>query len=140
MARRKPTKAVSEKKTKKDLRQLVVTLKASTGEIEKIEELGAAGKRRAFSEAEFATLAGDSSLQDVCDALEDAYMAGIQDGFDDALCDDIGGGAPREERAESVGTNILRAGIRGIVFRQALRRRLHMVDEKTAQNGAHDAR
>jgi hypothetical protein len=142
MARKKSPKAVTKPKAKKEFRQLIVTLSASNGEIEKIEELGSAGKRHAFSEAEFATLAGDSSLRDVWPALEAAYMAGIQDGFDDAQCDDPLAGASHEQggASESSGEDVLRAGIRQIIFRRALRRRLERAGEQAPRNGAHDAR
>lgn len=147
MAKKQPPRRAKEpsaqqSSAKKGSRQLVVTLNTASGGIEKIEELGVAGKRRVFSEAEFAKLAGDSSLQDVCEALEAAYMAGIQDGFDDAQPDELLAGASEEQQGtqETFGEDVLRAGIRQIIFRRALRRRLEHAGGKPPQNGAQGAR
>ena len=141
MARKKSPKPAAEPKSKKqNSRQIVLTLNASNGEIERIEELGVAGKRRAFTEAEFAKLAGDDGLEDVCEALEAAYMAGIQDGFDDN--DDVLVTASAEEEVtrHPFGEEVLRTGIRRIIFRRAVRRRLESAAEPGAQNGGHASR
>ena len=123
---------------KKTSRELIVTLNASDGEIEKIEEVGSAGKRRAFSEADFARLAGDDGLEEVCEALEAAYMAGIQDGFDES--DDALAGAPQEQgEQESLGEGVLRSGIRRIIFRRAVRRKLERAGQHAGHNGGHPA-
>src|ERR1051326_3828515 len=142
MAKAKSSRAAKAPRAKKASRQFVITLNASSGELEAIEELGPASKRRALSEAEFAALAGDSSLQDVCDALEAAYMAGIQDGFDDGQCADLHAGDSQEQQGtqETFGEKVLRAGIRQIIFRRALRRRLEHAGESAPHNGAHSAR
>ena len=125
---------------KKTSRELIITLNTSNGEIEKIEELGVAGKRRAFSEAEFAKLVGDDGLEEVCEALEAAYMAGIQDGFDES--DDVLAGAPHqhEDVQESLGEEVLRSGIRRIIFRRAVRRKLERAGQHAGDNGGHAAR
>jgi hypothetical protein len=144
-AKRKPSRAgeqAKQGKNQKKFKQLVVTLTVSGGEIEKIEELVSSGKRRAYSEAEFAALAGDDSLQDACEALEAAYMAGVQDGLDDAQYEDLPAGAPREQKAEeeSFGEKVLRAGLRKIVFRRAVHRKLERLGGQWPDNGAHSAR
>ena len=136
------TKTGTTAGTKKRSRQLVITLSASSNDIEKIEELASTGKRRAFSEAEFAKLAGDDDLESVCEALEAAYMAGVQDGFADGDDDDdlVESTHEQEGTQESFGEEILRSGIRRIIFRRAIRRRLDRVGAQTAQNGGHAAR
>ena len=136
MAKKQTFKATKKPIAKKTSRELIVTLNASNGEIEKVEELGAAGKRRAYSEAEFAQLAGVDSLEDVCEALEAAYMAGIQDGFDESD-DALAGGSQEQGDRESFGEDVLRFGIRRIIFRRAVRRRLERAGQHAVHNGGH---
>src|SRR5579864_1434364 len=100
-AKRKSSRSFGQAKPEKDLKQLVVTLTASNGEIAKIEHLGSTGKRRAFSDAEFATLAGDDDGEDVYRLLEDAYTAGIRDGFEEALSEDPFGESGTSSRQQS---------------------------------------
>lgn len=146
MARRKSSTAakaskVAKQSKKKDSRELVVTLNASNGEITKIEELVSAGKRRVVSESDLATLAGDDIVEDLCEVFEAAYIAGVRDGLEDALGDDISAGAPhsRRDAQESVGKEILRSGIRQIILRRGLRRTLERTRKTAPQNGAHAA-
>lgn len=134
MAKRKTPKTAAATKAKTNSRQLVVTMNGSRGDIEKIEELGAARKRRAVSEAEFARFAGSDDLGDVCEALEYAYLAGIKDAFvesDNVLDDAQEQTSPRD----SFGETALRAGIRRIVFRRAVRSKLKRAGAHLASNG-----
>ncbi len=144
------TRAVAKKKTsrapqpKSDVRQMVITLSKSSGEISKIEHLGLAGKRRAVSEAELATLAGDDDMEDFCEALEVAYAAGIQDGFDEAIKDDPFAESATAQQAkgsqQSAGEQILRSGVRRTIVRRALRRGVVREGAKgAAHNGAQRA-
>jgi hypothetical protein len=136
-------KAARAPKPKTDVKQLVITLSRSSGEISKIEHLGLAGKRRAISEAELATLAGDDDMEDFCEALEVAYAAGIQDGFDEAIKDDPfaeSGTAQKAKGAqESSGEQILRSGVRRTIVRRALRRGIVREGAKGGHNGAQRA-
>jgi hypothetical protein len=121
----------------------VITLSRSNGEIAKIEHLGSAGKRRTVSEAELATLAGDDDMEDFCEALEVAYAAGIQDGFEEAIKDDPfaeSGTAQQTKGSEqSIGEQILRSGVRRTILRRALRRGVVREGAKGGHNGAQRA-
>jgi hypothetical protein len=140
---------VAKKKTsraphpKASVKQLVITLGRSGGEIAKIEHLGSAGKRRTVSEAELVKLAGDDDMEDFYEALEAAYAAGIQDGFEEAMKDDPfdeSGTAQQSKGAqESTGEQILRSGVRRTVVRRALRRGVVREGAKGNHNGAHRA-
>jgi hypothetical protein len=143
------TKAAAKKKSsrvpqpKADVRQLVITLGRSGGEIAKIEHLGSTGTRRVVSEAELARLAGDDDMEDFCEALEAAYAAGIQDGFEEAIKDDPfaeSGTAQQTKGArQSTGDQILRSGVRWTVLRRALRRGVVREGAKRGHNGAQRA-
>jgi hypothetical protein len=144
------SRTVAKKKTsrapqpKAEAKQLVITLGRSSGEIAKIEHLGSAGKRRTVSEAELATLAGDDDMEDFCEALEIAYAAGIQDGFEEAIKDDpfaeSGTTAQQKKGAqETAGEQILRSGVRRTILRRALRRGVVREGAKGGHNGAQRA-
>jgi hypothetical protein len=135
-ATRKPSKKTAGRpKTDISFRQLVITLKAASGEIEKIEHLESTGKRRDVSAAEFKTLAGTDDMDDVCGAIEDAYAAGIRDGVDEALGEELPAAQSHWQNApESAGEQILRAGIRRIIVRRALRRGLGRTMATAAHN------
>ena len=145
----KRTRAAAKKKTsrapqpKADVRQLVITLGRSGGEIAKIEHLGSAGKRRIVSEAELAKLAGDDDMEDFCEALEAAYAAGIQDGFEEAIKDDpfaeTGTAQQTKGAQKSTGEQILRTGVRRTIVRRALRRGIVREGAKRGHNGAQRA-
>jgi hypothetical protein len=140
MAKKQSARATKQPEQKKGSRQLVLTFNASNGEIEKIEEMGTAGKRRALSETELAAL-GDEGVEDLCTALEAAYLAGIKDGFHDAQIEDLSGGEFHDRSAahESIGEDVLRFGIRRVILRQALRRKAVHSHAKVPGNGAHGA-
>jgi len=142
MAKTQRAKNPRKPRSQKSPRQLVVTLDASNGEIERIEELGSTGKRRAFSDEEFAALAGDNGLEDFCEALEAAYLAGVEDGFDDTQGVDTfaGESGDRAEARESHGEGVLRSGVRRIILRRALRRKIERADAGASHDGVRDAR
>jgi len=123
---KKKTARAPQPKAKTEVKQLVITLGRSNSEIAKIEHLGLAGKRRAVSVAELAKLAGDDDMDDFCEALEVAYAAGIQDGFEEAIKDDPFADSGTAQKAkgaqESTGEQILRSGVRRSIVRRALRR------------------
>jgi len=141
VARRKTPRAAEQPRA--GLRQLVITLSASGGEIAKIEHLAATGKRRAVSEAELATLAGSDDMEDFREALETAYAAGIRDGFEEALKDDPfaeSGTTHLQSAQKSTDQQTLRSGVRRTILRSALRRSLGRDGATRGHNGAHDLR
>jgi hypothetical protein len=142
MARRPSSKSAKRPRSGKGSRQLVVTLDASDRGIEKIEELGSTGKRRIFSDAEFAALAGNDGLEDLCEALETAYLAGVEDGFEETQSDDAFADESADGKGarEFIGEDVLRSGIRRIILRRALRRKLERADGSAPHNGAQHVR
>jgi hypothetical protein len=56
---------------------MVVTIRATTGDVVKIEKLDKAGKRDELSEEECARLAGADEHEEIEAALEAAFEAGI---------------------------------------------------------------
>jgi hypothetical protein len=144
VTRKKTSRTPAQPKPEHGIKQLVITLSTSSGEIAKIEQLASTGKRRIVSEAELATLAGDDDMEDFCEALEAAYAAGIRDGFEEAMKDDpfaeSGATHGRQGTGESTGAQILRSGVRKTVLRSALRRGLSRRAATAGHNGAHDAR
>jgi len=153
MPKKKTTKPARQPKTKTELKtttefkQLIVTLETSSGEITKVEGVGATGKRYAVSDAQFAKLAGgggENELAEVGAALEDAYAAGIHDGIDDATMSsdsfaESGDRRRRQTARESVGEQVLRSGIRRFILRQALRRNAGRAPAKSLHRGAQQA-
>jgi hypothetical protein len=150
MPKKKTTKPARQPKTNTELKtttefkQLIVTLDTSSGEITKVEGVGATGKRYAVSDAQFAKLAGgggENELAEVGAALEDAYAAGIHDGIDDATISSDFSGDPRRRQGvrESVGEQVLRSGIRRFILRQALRRNAGRAQAKSLHRGAQQA-
>ena len=142
VTKKKASRSAAHPKAEPGIRQLVITLTASSGEIAKIEELGSAGKRRAISEAELAALAGDDDMNDLSEALEAAYAAGLQDGLEGAVEDDLiaESEASHQQRApQTAGEQLLRAGVRRTVFRHVLRRGLSRKAVAARHNGVHDA-
>lgn len=142
VAKKRPSKAAKQK-AGSPFKQLVITLHASNGEIAKIEHLAATGKRRAVSDTEFATLAGDNDLEDFSDLIEAAYAAGLQDGFEDAISGDhfAESGQPdrQQDETNTAGVHILRAGVRRTVLRRALRRGAVRQAVVASHNGAQGA-
>lgn len=57
--------------------QLVVTLRAATGRIEKVERIDSGGKRREVAADEAVELAGREEMERIETALDDAFEAGI---------------------------------------------------------------
>jgi len=141
VAKKRPSKATKQK-ARTPLRQLVITLHASNGEITKIEHLAASGQRRPVSDAEFTTLAGDNDLDDFSELIEAAYAAGVQDGFEDAISDDHFAESKSHGQGsepESAGEHVLRAGVRRTVLRSALRRGVVRQAVVAHHNGAQGA-
>jgi hypothetical protein len=137
-AKKKSSRAAAQPKAVRDVKQLVITLGASHGEIAKIEHLGSAGKRRLVSGAELAKLAGDD-MEDFREALEAAYAAGLQDGFEEALKDEpfAESGPHRQSTEDSAGE--FRSGVRRTIVRHALRRSL-VRGAAAGHNGAQEGR
>src|SRR5262245_46650969 len=57
--------------------QLVVTIRGPMGRIVNIEKIDKAGKRHEFEQEEWAKLVGDDELEEIEDALEEAFEAGV---------------------------------------------------------------
>lgn len=57
--------------------QLVVTIKGPSGRIVRIEKTDKAGKRHELEHEEWAKLIGDDELEEIEDALEETFEAGI---------------------------------------------------------------
>jgi hypothetical protein len=90
-----------------------------------------------------AKLVGDDDMEDFCEALEIAYAAGIQDGFEEAIKDDpfAESGAAQQSKGarESGGEQIVRSGVRRTILRRALRRGVVREGAKADRNGAQRA-
>jgi hypothetical protein len=144
VAKKKTSRGTAKPKAEAVVKQLVITLSASSGDIAKIERLGSTGKRRAVSEAELATLADDDEMDDFCEALEAAYAAGIRDGFEEAMKDEpfaeTGSSQGKKSTGETAEQQTLRSGVRRTVVRSALRRSLSRGAATAGHNGAHDTR
>src|SRR5689334_21448649 len=64
--------------------QLLLTLDGSTHEVIKLERLGTGGQRRELSAQDWAELSSsDDDMDELVDAVEEAYAAGLADGLDD---------------------------------------------------------
>src|SRR5262245_27393361 len=57
--------------------QLIVTIKGPMGKIVRIEKTDKAGKRHELEQEEWAKLIGDDELDEIEDALEEAFEAGV---------------------------------------------------------------
>ncbi len=73
----KPQESNTASAPEGDEAELVVTLRAATGQILKVEKIGAAGKRGEIAVDEAATLAGMDNMKGVESALDDAFEAVI---------------------------------------------------------------
>lgn len=73
----KPQESNTASAPEGDEAELVVTLRAATGQILKVEKIGAAGKRGEIAVDEAATLAAMDNMKGVESALDDAFEAGI---------------------------------------------------------------
>src|SRR5438477_11380085 len=111
--------------------QLLVTLDAATHEVIKLERLGGGGQRRELSAQDWAELSSsDDNMEELVDAVEEAYAAGVADGLgeedseddiddDDDLSDLLAG-----QPAKRSGRHGMRlALLRRLLLRQLLRRR-----------------
>jgi len=143
MAKRKRSTPAAQPKSGKNLKQLVITMHASSGEIARIEQLGSSGKRRVVSGKDFVKLACGNDMDDFCQALADAYAAGVRDGFDDAMFDGVSaetGVSHQQQKAQqSAGEQILRSGIGRIALRRVLRRASGRRAATAAHNGTKHA-
>lgn len=97
--------------------QLVVTIKGPRGKIVRIEKIDKTGKRHELEHKEWAKLVGDDELDEIEEALEEAFEAGIAGMFgeeyeeDEAYEDD-------EEKA------VRRLLIGGLLRRRPVQRRI----------------
>src|SRR5262245_58639010 len=57
--------------------EVMVTMKAPMGKIVKVEKVDKSGKRRELEHEEWAKLVGDDELDEIEDALEQAFEAGV---------------------------------------------------------------
>ena len=64
------------------VKELVVTVRLSDGDVVKIAELKSSGERKELSEQEFADLAAHGEEESLVAALEEAYAAGAEDAND----------------------------------------------------------
>jgi hypothetical protein len=82
-------------------------------------------------------------MEDFCEALEIAYAAGIQDGFEEAIKDDPFAESATAQKTksaqQSAGEQILRSGVRRTIVRRALRRGVVREAAKRGHNGAQRA-
>lgn len=118
--------------------QLVVTIKAGSHEIVKVEKVDQAGERQELLEQECAKLAGEDELEEIEIALEAAFEAGVTSVLDEDEQEDDEAEEDDEERtlrqllmADILGhkgrsvVNQLRGWfIRRLVLRRLLRRRV----------------
>src|SRR5438309_251319 len=62
--------------------QLLVTLDAAMHEVIKLEKLGSGGQRQELSAQDWAELSSsDDDMDELVDAVEEAYAAGVADGL-----------------------------------------------------------
>jgi hypothetical protein len=118
--------------------QLVVTLDCAKGDVVKVESVEASGTRQEITEAEFAELVGKDEVGDLEMVLEEAYAAGIEDGFDESSGADFDDNEDIEHsmlRAAEA-RRFLRHGVRRLVLLRALKRGLA---RRSDHNGVHTA-
>jgi hypothetical protein len=60
-----------------EIEQLVVTINPAMGGIVKLEKIDKTGKHTAFSEEEFARFVGEDEADEIEDALDEAFEAGV---------------------------------------------------------------
>jgi len=112
--------------------EIVLTLSPATHDVVKVERLGRAGQRKELSEQESAELVGGDELDDVREAVQEAYEAGVAQGLDQ---DDDGDEADedlvilellldRPNRVGQPGRDMRRAVLHRLLLRRLLRRRL----------------
>jgi len=63
--------------TSDEMEQLVVTINRAMGGIVKVEKIDKTGKHTEFSDEEFAKLVGEDEVDEIEDALEEAFEAGV---------------------------------------------------------------
>jgi hypothetical protein len=113
----------------------MLTLDLERDAVVKVEKIESSGRTKPVSDAEFATLAGVAGVEDIRDALEDAYAQGMTDGLeyaasgeleDDAGLEDLNASGP-----EAAGE--IDASVRHLLLRRMLRRER----TRSAHNGKH---
>ena len=115
-------KATSSPDRKQATRQIVLTIGGSNGDVFKIEELTKSGKRRELSDDEFAVLVGDEEVEDIGTVLEEAYSAGLTDALDHEHDEEKEEKEILRRLRRTAGRQVLRRGVRGLIFRRILRR------------------
>jgi hypothetical protein len=96
--------------------QIVFTMRASTGEVVKVEKIDVGGNRRELSKEEIAGFVGKNEVSEIEDALDEAFEAGICSLLD-----------PRSEAKESPETKdevALRRELLTLIIGAGVRRRL----------------
>ncbi len=118
--------------------QLVVTMKAGSSEIVKVEKVDQAGERQELLEQECVKLAGEDELEEIEIALEAAFEAGVTSVFEEDEQEEEEAEEDEEEgtlrqlliaellshRGRSVVNQLRGWFIRRLVLRRLLRRRV----------------
>jgi hypothetical protein len=65
------------RESEEEMKQLVVTINPAMGGIVKVEKIDKAGKREEFSDEECAKLVGEDEVDEVQDAIEEAFEAAV---------------------------------------------------------------
>ncbi len=60
-----------------EMKQLVVTINPAMGEIVKVEQIDKAGKHEELAEQELARLVGEDEVEEIQDALDEAFEAAV---------------------------------------------------------------
>jgi hypothetical protein len=119
--RESPRKGVTnfkaESADEEQIAQLVVTINPAMGGIVKVEKIDNAGKPEELSEEEFARLVGEDEVEEVEDALDEAFEA--------AVLSVIGDGNPAEGESEDREEKAIRRFLIGdILIPRSVRRRI----------------
>jgi hypothetical protein len=96
--------------------QLILTIRAAKGEVIKIEKIEVDGKRREISKEEVTALVGKDELNEIENALDEAFEAGISGVLDP--------GGEVEESVETEEETALRRALLTLIVGTEVRRRL----------------
>ena len=99
------------------MKQLVVTINPAMGGIVKVEKLDKAGKHEELSDEECARLVGEDEVEDIQDALDEAFEAAVMSVIGD-------GNQAEEEYEDDAEKAIRRFLISDLLIPRAVRRRI----------------
>lgn len=97
--------------------QIIFTLRASTGQVVKVEKIDAGGNRREFSKEEITGFVGKNEVSEIEDTLDEAFEAGI--------CSLLHPTSEVEEGPETADEAALRRELLTLIVGAGVRRRLH---------------